>query len=132
MLQVGSTDSPSPPPSRSTELAVIDPRELADMPAEHGFRMAYEPWWWATLSPTWEDCWEVVKAVDRPNCGLCLDTFQIAGGEYADPTADNGLVAGVSPEELGKKFADSLYELSKTVSGDKVYLVHISDGKKPK
>lgn len=28
---------------------------------------------------TWEHTWEICKRVDRPNFGLCLDTFQICG-----------------------------------------------------
>ena len=28
---------------------------------------------------TWEHTWEICKRVDRPNLGLCLDTFQICG-----------------------------------------------------
>ncbi|KFY48098.1 hypothetical protein V495_01615 [Pseudogymnoascus sp. VKM F-4514 (FW-929)] len=132
MLQVGSNDAPIPPLSRSRADAVRDLKGLADMLAEEGFKLAYEPRCWATVSSTWKDGWEVVKAVDRTNCGLCLDTFQITASEYADPTTANGLHGGISPGELGKNFGDSLYEMATTVPAEKVYLLQISDAWRPK
>lgn len=30
-------------------------------------------------SNAWEHTWEICKLVNRPNFGLCLDTFQICG-----------------------------------------------------
>ncbi|ELR03420.1 hypothetical protein VC83_06924 [Pseudogymnoascus destructans] len=132
MLQVGSNDAPIPPLSRSRMDAVRDLKGLSDMLAEEGFKLAYEARSWATVSSTWKDGWEVVKAVDRTNCGLCLDTFQITAAEYADPTTANGLHGGIPPEELGKNFGDSLYEMSTTVPAEKVYLLQISDAWRPK
>jgi sugar phosphate isomerase/epimerase len=132
MLQVGSNDAPIPPLSRSRADAVRDLKGLADMLAEEGFKLAYEPRCWATVSSTWKDGWEVVKAVDRTNCGLCLDTFQITASEYADPTTANGLHGGIPPGELGKNFGDSLYEMATTVPAEKVYLLQISDAWRPK
>lgn len=132
MLQVGSTDVPSPPVSRSRAEAVRDLKGLADMLNEEGFKLAYEVRSWATVSTTWKDGWEVVKAVDRENFGLCLDTFQITAAEYADPTTDNGLHGGIPPEELGKNFGDSLYEMATTIPAKKVFLLQISDAWRPK
>lgn len=124
MLQVGSSDSEG---IEGKEAAVRDLKELGGMLEEEGCRLAYEPWCWASVCPTWRDCWEVVKAVDLPNVGLCLDTFQICGGEYADPTTDSGIKHGLSSQELGRQFAESLDELSRTVAGDKIFLLQISD-----
>jgi sugar phosphate isomerase/epimerase len=75
---------------------------------------------------------EIVKAVDRPNVSLCLDTFQTAGSEWADPTTASGLIetAG-SMDELSQKFQESPEELSRTIPKDKIYLLQISDGYKP-
>ena len=132
MLQVGSNDAPIPPLSRSRAEAVRDLKGLSDMLVEEGFKIAYETRSWATVSSTWKDGWEVVKAVDRTNFGLCLDTFQIAAAEYADPTTANGLHSGISPGELGKNFGDSLFEMATTVPAEKVYLLQISDAWRPK
>jgi sugar phosphate isomerase/epimerase len=48
MLQVGSTDSEGV--STDFEDIAADLRELADLLAEHKFRLAYEPWCWATAA----------------------------------------------------------------------------------
>lgn len=66
-----------------------DLAELADEMAPKGFRIVYENWSWATHTQTWKDVWEIVWKADRPNLGLCLDTFQSAGGEWGRP--DHGL-----------------------------------------
>lgn len=131
-LQVGSTDTPSDHPSYSGEREDIirDLQELCDKLAEHDLRLAYENWCWSTHAPDWIHIWELAKAVDRPNIGLCLDTFQSGGGEWADPTTDNGLVAGQSEEELNKRFKKSMETLAATVPADKIYMLQISDAYK--
>jgi sugar phosphate isomerase/epimerase len=102
------------------------------MLAKHNFRLAYENWCWSTHAPYWADVWDIVQRVDRPNIGLCLDTFQTAGGEWGDPTTESGLLEDVSKEELEKRFKTSLEQLSKTVPKDKIYFLQISDAYKPK
>ena len=95
--------------------------------------MAYENWCWSTHAPDWKDVWEIVKKVDRPNVGLCLDTFQTAGGEWADPTTQSGLLEGEeSREAMKKKFQGSLQSLAATIPPEKIYILQISDAYKPK
>jgi len=130
MLQVGSTDSPNV--SNSLEVLASDIRELADLLAPHSFRLAYENWCWATVSPTWSQVWSIIKRVDRPNVGLCLDTFQTCGGEYGDPTTASGLVEDKDMRDsLEKRFAYSLLEFTKTVPKEKIYVLQVSDAYKP-
>ncbi|CAG8364803.1 unnamed protein product [Penicillium salamii] len=74
--------------------------------------------------------WEIVKAVDQPNCGLCLDTFQTAGSEWGDPTTKSGLIEDVSQADLRKRFEASMDELAATVPAEKIYLLQISDAYK--
>ena len=76
--------------------------------------------------------YELVRATDRPNVGLCLDTFQTAGSEWADPTTSSGLieVPGLSATQLGERFQKSLEELSKTVPPEMIYFFQISDAYK--
>ncbi|KAM7185431.1 Xylose isomerase-like, TIM barrel-containing domain containing protein [Naviculisporaceae sp. PSN 640] len=131
MLQVGSTDSDGGKITASKEELARDLGELADLLAEHGFRLAYENWCWATRAPTWKDVWEIVQLAGRDNIGLCLDTFQTAGGEWGDPTSANGLIeveAGV--EGLTKRYKESLDELTRTVPAEKIYFLQISDAYK--
>lgn len=126
MLQVGSTDTPLEKLDRSK--IISDLRELADMLHAHGFRLAYENWCWSTHAPDWKDVWDIVSQVDRPNIGLCLDTFQTAGGEWADPRTESGLREDVPREVLEKRFKESLEGLARTVPKEKIYLLQISDG----
>ncbi|KAF4550291.1 3-dehydroshikimate dehydratase-like protein 1 [Elsinoe fawcettii] len=129
-LQVGSTDSPAEKISTAREDIVGDLRELADMLAEQGLRMAYENWCWSTHAPGWREVWEIVKEVDRENVGLCLDTFQTAGGEWGDPTTESGeveLQGDGDRKELKRRFEKSLEDLAAEVPKDKIYLLQISD-----
>ncbi|GKT52938.1 3-dehydroshikimate dehydratase [Colletotrichum tofieldiae] len=127
MLQVGSSDSPGITSSIG-ELAA-DLAELADLLATRGFRIAYENWCWATHAPAWKDVWKVVQLANRPNLGLCLDTFQSAGGEWGDPTTASGRIetGGLGEKELRMGYEISLQELAKTVPPEKIYFLQISD-----
>ncbi|KAI1772770.1 xylose isomerase-like protein [Hypoxylon cercidicola] len=128
MLQVGSSDAPGI--SSSIDDLAGDLAELADLCAAKGLRIAYENWCWATQAPSWRDVWRIVEKANRPNLGLCLDTFQSAGGEWADPTTNSGLVEGLSRDELEAKWKHSMDELSRTVPPGKIYLLQISDAYK--
>ncbi|KAH8905666.1 xylose isomerase-like protein [Coniochaeta sp. PMI_546] len=127
MLQVGSSDSEGIS-SNISELAA-DLAELADMLAHRGYRLAYENWCWATHASTWKQVWTIVQEANRANIGLCLDTFQTAGGEWGDPTTNSGRVekAGMSEYELDLTYSISLQELSRTIPAEKIYFLQISD-----
>lgn len=74
-----------------------------------------------------------MKKVDRPNVGLCLDTFQTAGGEWADPTTTSGLIEREGgAEALQSQFETSLDIMSRTIPKEKIYILQISDAYKPK
>jgi len=64
-----------------------------------------------------------VRRVDRTNVGLCLDTFQTAGGEWGDPTTASSLRKDVPRDQLEKRFKQSLEDLSATAPEDKIYLL---------
>lgn len=109
-----------------------DLRELAQLLQQHNFKLAYENWCWATVAPTWKKVWEIVQLVDMPNIGLCLDTFQTAGGEWADPTTASGIIESAGFQQaLEMKFQGSLQELASTVPKEKIFLLQISDAYKP-
>ncbi|KAI1087932.1 xylose isomerase-like protein [Rostrohypoxylon terebratum] len=125
MLQVGSSDAPEI--SSSFDSLASDLADLADLCAEKGLRVAYENWCWATHAPTWKDVWHIVEKANRPNLGLCLDTFQSGGGEWADPTTRSGLIEDFSQDQLQSRWLKGLDELRRTVSPEKIYLLQISD-----
>ncbi|KAJ9376950.1 hypothetical protein DTO063F5_8515 [Paecilomyces variotii] len=131
LLQVGSSDSPPEKMSGNREDIIQDLRDLADKLAQNNFRIAYENWCWSTHAPTWKDVWEIVRDVDRPNVGLCLDTFQTAGSEWGDPTTSSGLIESIPRDELEKRWQESMDELAKTIPPEKIYLLQISDAYKP-
>jgi sugar phosphate isomerase/epimerase len=61
--------------------------ELADIAAPYGVRLALEPVAFAPLH-TLSQALEVLDAADRPNVGLCLDTFHLwCGGTPWDEVA---------------------------------------------
>lgn len=129
MLQVGSSDSPNI--SISHNILASDLRELCDLLAPHNFRLAYENWCWATVAPIWASVWTIVQKVNRPNIGLCLDTFQSIGGEYADPCSSSGLIESQGlQQKLEMNFKHSCIELARTLPKEKIYLLQISDAYK--
>ncbi|KAL8813019.1 MAG: hypothetical protein Q9223_007154 [Gallowayella weberi] len=132
MLQVGSTDSPHA--LSSLDHFASDLRDLCDLLSPHKFRLAYENWCWATHAPDWKDVWAIVQKVNRPNIGLCLDTFQTAGGEWADPTTASGLIErreGGKDEALEERFRASLRALAETVPAEKIFILQVSDAYRP-
>ncbi|WP_110588021.1 bifunctional sugar phosphate isomerase/epimerase/4-hydroxyphenylpyruvate dioxygenase family protein [Microbacterium suaedae] len=50
---------------------------LADLAAERGIRIAYEALAWGTFVDDYRDAWRLVERADRPNLGVCLDSFHI-------------------------------------------------------
>ncbi|KAF2149795.1 putative 4-hydroxyphenylpyruvate dioxygenase [Myriangium duriaei CBS 260.36] len=132
-LQVGSTDTPAEKLVRGKDgsvdrdVVVKDLQELAGMLEEKGCRLAYENWCWSSHAPDWRDVWDIVRKVDRGNVGLCLDTFQTAGGEWADPRTESGRVEG---EGVEGRWKESLEALGKEIPADKIYLLQISDAYK--
>ncbi|CAK4029754.1 Hypothetical predicted protein [Lecanosticta acicola] len=128
MLQVGSSDSPPENIGTDRGRFVEDLRQLADVLDKKGMRIAYENWCWSTHAPDWKDVWEICKDVDRGNFGLCLDTFQSAGGEWGDPRTRSGIVEdGRSREEVTRDWKRSCAELSNTIPKEKIFLLQISD-----
>ncbi|TVY53040.1 3-dehydroshikimate dehydratase, partial [Lachnellula suecica] len=130
MLQVGSSDSPTI--TSSKEALASDLAQLADLLAPHSFRLAYENWCWATHAPTWASVWSIVQLANRPNIGLCLDTFQTVCGEYGDPTTASTLIADRGfQEKLTMNLTASLRDLKDNVPAEKIYVLQLSDAYRP-
>src|SRR5690625_4683140 len=50
---------------------------LADAAAPVGIRLAYEALAWGRYVDDYRHAWRIVQLADRPNLGVCLDTFHI-------------------------------------------------------
>jgi 4-hydroxyphenylpyruvate dioxygenase len=58
-------------PARAAE----DLAELADRARQHGFAIGYEALAWGRHVRDWNTAWDIVRAADRPNLGIVLDSF---------------------------------------------------------
>ncbi|KAI9653261.1 MAG: Vacuolar protein sorting-associated protein 53 [Alyxoria varia] len=112
---------------------VSDVRDLADSAGNQDppIRIMYEALAWGTRADMWQQSWEVVKKVDRSNCGICLDTFNIAARVYGDPThfprGTNGLL---SAEDAHDTMMASMHSLVNDIPVDKVFLIEVADGER--
>ncbi|KAL7818534.1 xylose isomerase-like protein [Trichoderma gracile] len=113
--------------SLSMDVIVQDMVEIAEvgLGASPVVRFAYEALCWGTRVDTWEKSWEVVHRVDRPNFGLCLDTFNIAGRIYADPSVSSGRT-----ENCDEAMEASLRGMVASVDIRKLFLVQMADAEK--
>ncbi|GAA5891088.1 hypothetical protein JCM6882_006416 [Rhodosporidiobolus microsporus] len=103
---------------------VADLREIADLGLQQDppIRFSYEGMCWSTTNYTWQKSWSIVQKVDRPNFGLVLDGFHIAGRDFADPTAPSGIRIGGHT-----RLACSLDELVRTVPVEKIFYLELAD-----
>lgn len=83
-------------------VAVEQLRRAADLAAGYGIRIAYEALAWGRFVNTYEHAWSLVQQADRPNLGVCLDSFHIL--------SRRGDVSGF-----------------REIPGDKVFFVQIAD-----
>lgn len=109
------------------EVVARDLREIADLGAKENppYKFAYENLCWGTFNDTWEKAWNVVKAVDRENFGMCLDTFNIAGREYGDPASPTGKV-----ENAEVVFRESMRRMVREIDVKKVFYVQVVDAER--
>ncbi|OJI97384.1 hypothetical protein ASPVEDRAFT_79107 [Aspergillus versicolor CBS 583.65] len=123
-------DTGSPRTTGDLHTIVADLQTIADIGAAQGFRFVYEALCWSTHINTWEASWEVVQRVNRPNFGLCLDSFNIAGRIYADPESVSGKT--VDADAAVAQTIRTLHE--KVSSGEldikKIFYVQLVDGER--
>lgn len=107
--------------------AVRDLKEVAALGLQETpvIKFAYEALCWGKYVDTWEASWEICQAVDSPNFGLCLDTFNIAGRCWADPAVASGKV-----ENADELLRISLEKMVKEVDVKKVYFVQVVDAER--
>lgn len=127
MVQIPSSFLPSSELSEDPRVAVADLRTVADMGLREKppVRFVYEALCWGTRCDLWEQSWDLVRAVDRPNFGLCLDTFNIAGRIYADPASPTGCAPNCD-----RAVQESIARLIATVDVRKVFYVQVVDAER--
>ncbi|KAK8149587.1 hypothetical protein G3M48_006471 [Beauveria asiatica] len=127
MIQIPSNFLPENQLSSDPYLAIQDLRQVADLGLAEcpPIRFAYEALAWGTHCDTWEQSWKTVQNVDRPNFGLCLDTFNIAARAWADPSNPAG-----RNENADKLLTQSLVHMVETVDIAKVYCVQVVDAER--
>lgn len=127
IVQIPSNIAPASEVSEDRDLMVADLQRVADMglSQQPPVRFVYEALCWGTRVDHWEQSWEVVQAVDRPNFGLCLDTFNIAGRIYADPAS----ASGTTPD-CDRVVRDSIARLLATVDVRRVFYVQVVDAER--
>ena len=118
LLLVCSTTTPSPQTTGDLDTAVKDLTWLADLAATYSppIRIMYEGLSFGAHRRRWQDVYEVVETANRPNLGLCLDSFNTLALEWADPYQPSGRLSDDVDERLEKNMA----ELVRRVPGDKV------------
>jgi 4-hydroxyphenylpyruvate dioxygenase len=67
----------SPDAVDSTSRAAEDLAELAELARQRGMRIGYEALAWGRWVKDWTAAWEIVRAADRDNLGIVLDSFHI-------------------------------------------------------
>lgn len=129
IVQIPSSFLPASQVSEDRNLIVSDLQEVADMGLQESppIRFVYEALCWGTRVDHWEQSWEVIQAIDRPNFGMCLDTFNIAGRIYADPASPTG-----KTQNADQVVKESIARLLSTVDVRKVFYVQIVDAERLK
>ena len=127
LISIPSSFLPEDEISGEIDMIVKDLIEVAELgeTVSPPIRFAYESLAWGTYVNTWQQCWDIVKRVDKQNFGMCLDTFNIAARVYADPTAKSGKLP-----DADAAIKASMEELVKTIDVKKVFYVQVVDAEK--
>lgn len=126
-------------PSSTMDFKTVakDLREMGRMAEEFSkadggrmLKIGYEGLSWAQRN-TWASSWEVVRAANRHNVGLIVDSFNLLAVEYADPYNSEGHGRLYSTEEESLDVLRmSLASFVSTVPGDRIFLVQLGDAQK--
>lgn len=104
-----------------------DLKQLADLAAsvEPNLAVAYEPMSWSVHNATWEEALETINAVDRPNFGLCLDSFHVLTRLWASPFESSGKYPNADSE-----LSTSLSRFQTLFPMEKLFYIQLSDGER--
>ncbi|GAA5861672.1 hypothetical protein JCM1840_005227 [Sporobolomyces johnsonii] len=127
LLLCCTTSTPSPATTGDLSTCAADLAWLADEAGACNppIRVMYEALSFAAHRRRWQDAWEVVEEVNRPNLGICLDSFNTLALEWADPYKADGRLS----DDVDDKLEENLAELVRRVPGNKVFLYQVADGR---
>lgn len=127
LLLCCTTCIPAPKTTGDLERCVEDLAWLADEAATYDppVRIMYEGLSFATHRRSWQDVWEVIERANRPNLGLCLDSFNTLALEWADPYSPSGTLSA----DVDEKLEANMQELVERVPGSKIFLYQVADGR---
>ncbi|KIY01122.1 uncharacterized protein Z520_02674 [Fonsecaea multimorphosa CBS 102226] len=103
---------------------VAELQALADLGLRQSpsISFAYEAIAWGKHVADWEESLHMVQLVDRPNFGLCLDTYHVVARLWADPTTLCGRRPGGDTA-----LRASLQRFRDACPTDKIFYIQISD-----
>lgn len=109
------------------ETIISELRQLADLgrATEPVISIAFEPMSWSIHYSTWESVLELIRKVDRPNFGMCLDNFHIHTKLWANPHD-----AGGKYPNADQNIAASLARFKREMPLDKLFFVQLSDAER--
>ncbi|KXG51896.1 uncharacterized protein PGRI_092890 [Penicillium griseofulvum] len=124
-LQVPSIYTPDC--TRDEKTIISDLQQLADLASSIKpiISIAYEPLSWGTNCSTWETALSIVQRVDRPNFGLCLDTFHEGTRLWGDNASSTGMQM-----DAETKLRDSLRRFVRDCPLEKIFYVQLSDAER--
>ncbi|KAJ4368116.1 hypothetical protein N0V83_006471 [Neocucurbitaria cava] len=106
---------------------VSELQQLADLGSstEPVISIAYEPMSWSIFCSTWQDALRIANLVNRPNFGLCLDSFHIATKLWGSPYNTQGKYP-----DGDQLLARSLREFVESFPLEKLFYIQLSDGER--
>lgn len=133
LIAVPSSFLPADQVSGDLELMVRDLRDLADLGAEFEVAFAYEALCWGTHVNTWEQSWNIVQQVSKPNFKICFDTFNLAGKVWADPERLGGVLVDADDDAnctANCLLQQSLHRLLTQVDVRQIAYIQVVDAEK--
>ncbi|KAH6616414.1 xylose isomerase-like protein [Boeremia exigua] len=126
-IQIPANFLPAEQLTGDLDIIAADLKELAGLGSkeEPPIRFAYESLCWSTHIDTWEKSLLVANMVNRPNFGLCLDTFNIAGRVWGDPASPTGKTPNAEAD-----LEASLERLRRDMPLDKVFYIQVVDAER--
>ncbi|KAH7071856.1 xylose isomerase-like protein [Paraphoma chrysanthemicola] len=126
-IQIPANFLPAEQLTGDLDIIAADLTELADLGLKEDppIRFAYESLCWSTHIDTWEKSLVVANMVNRPNFGLCLDTFNIAGRVWGDPASPTGKTPNADAD-----LKASLERLRRDMPLDKVFYIQVVDAER--
>ncbi|KAL1853337.1 hypothetical protein Plec18167_005573 [Paecilomyces lecythidis] len=116
-------------PDAIGEEAVIvsELRQLADLASSSSpvVSIAYEPMSWSTHVSTWQAALKLTEKINRPNFGICMDSFHLVSKVWGCATSPSGKYPNAD-----RDLEESLNEFVREFPMEKLLYVQLSDGEK--